>query len=144
MFLLILSGVTAFPLQAEIGFLHARPQWFNPVLNSWIAELKNAVDATPPQVLYGTDWLAFAHIIIALFFVPLLIDPQRYRINLIIGMIACILVFPLAFICGPVREIPFFHQLIDCSFGVGGFALLYTIKLQINKLSVKENETQLN
>jgi len=34
---------------------------------------------------------------------------------------ACVGVIPLALICGPLRGIPFYWQLIDCSFGVVGF-----------------------
>jgi hypothetical protein len=35
-------------------------------------------------------------------------------------MIACVSILPLAFICGPIRQIPFYWRLIDCSFGVFG------------------------
>ena len=35
-------------------------------------------------------------------------------------MIACVAILPLAFICGPIRQIPFYWRLIDCSFGVFG------------------------
>jgi serine/threonine protein kinase len=42
------------------------------------------------------------------------------------GIAACIAVFPVAFVAGTIRGIPFFWQLIDCSFGlVGGLLLLY-------------------
>jgi len=41
------------------------------------------------------------------------------------GLIACVLVFPLALICGPIRGIPFFHQAVDCSFGLLGFIPLW-------------------
>jgi Na+/melibiose symporter-like transporter len=51
-------------------------------------------------------------------------------------MIACVMVLPLAFICGPVRDIPFFWQLIDCSFGVFGFIPLY---MCYRKTKVLEN-----
>ena len=40
-------------------------------------------------------------------------------------MIACILVIPWALIFGPVRGIPFFWRLIDCSFGVVGIIPLF-------------------
>jgi hypothetical protein len=53
------------------------------------------------------------------------------------GMIACIAVFPLAFICGPIRGIPFFHQIIDISFGFFGFILLLNIYNNINQLKSK-------
>ena len=36
------------------------------------------------------------------------------------GIAACLAVIPLALICGPIRGIPFYWRLIDCSFGVIG------------------------
>ncbi len=44
-------------------------------------------------------------------------------------------VIPLALICGPIRGIPFYWRLIDCSFGVVGFVPLWvcqrhTLRLQ--------------
>jgi hypothetical protein len=39
-------------------------------------------------------------------------------------------VIPLAFICGPIRGIPFWWRVIDCSFGVfGALPLLYCLRL---------------
>ena len=36
----------------------------------------------------------------------------------------------LALVCGPVRSIPFFWTLIDCSFGIiGAIPLLYCLRL---------------
>lgn len=133
-FLLILSGLTAFPLRTEMEFLFKHKDSFSPLFSGWIYQLKDVVDSTPDIALYGTDWLAFAHIIISLFFIPVLIDPVKYKVNLKVGMVACLAVFPLAFICGPIRGIPFFHQLIDCSFGVGGILLLLFIYRKINQL----------
>jgi hypothetical protein len=46
-------------------------------------------------------------------------------------MIACFLILPTAFIAGYFRGIPIVWQLIDCSFGVFGFILLYRIYRQI-------------
>lgn len=133
--LLILSGVTAFPVKSEITFLMNHLNWFPVYLQEWIIKLNTTIMQTPDIMLYGTDWLAFAHIIISLFFIPVYINPVKYKVNLIIGMAACILVFPLAFICGPVRGIPFFHQLIDCCFGVFGFLFLWMVYRKINVLS---------
>lgn len=127
MVLLVLSGVTAFPVRWEVDFLNSHLNSLPLFFQAWIRELKLAIGNTPDVVLYGTDWLAFAHIIIALFFIPVFIDPVKHKANVLIGMLACIAVFPLAFICGPIRGIPFFHQLIDCCFGIGGFILLYRI-----------------
>jgi hypothetical protein len=137
--LLALSGITAFPLRTEIQFLVKHISVFPPLLQNWIMQVSSCIQQTPVVILYGTDWLAFAHIIIALFFVPVFIDPLKYKINLQIGMAACVLVFPLAFICGPIRNIPFFHQLIDCSFGLIGISFLYFVYTRINKLKTDEN-----
>ena len=83
-----------------------------------------------PWLAYGTDWLAFAHIIIAVFFIGPLLDPIRNVWVLRAGIIACVLVVPLALICGAVRHIPFTWRLIDCSFGVfGALPLCYCLSL---------------
>jgi hypothetical protein len=129
--LLVLSGVTAFPVRTEIDFLVRHLGTFPMFMQTWILQLKNVIDSTPDIILYGTDWLAFAHIIIAMFFVPVFVNPVKHKTNIVIGMVACVAVFPLAFICGPVRGIPFFHQLIDCAFGVGGILLLFYVHRKI-------------
>lgn len=132
--LLVLSGITAFPLVAEVNWMmdciDAFPRFFHP----WIIRVYQAVNATPDVVLYGTDWLAFAHIIIALFFVGVYLDPVRNKFIVDVGIVACFAVFPLAFICGPVREIPFYHQLIDCCFGALGMIPLLYVKRRIKLL----------
>lgn len=138
--LLALSGITAFPLRTEMDFLIQHKDAFPGYMSQWIEDIFQAISQTPDLVLYGTDWLAFAHIIIALFFIPVFIDPKRYKANLIVAMVACFAVFPLAFICGPVRGIPFFHQLIDCSFGVFGFIPLFYVYKQIKQLNTTNHE----
>ncbi|MCE3229423.1 MAG: hypothetical protein K0S32_3974 [Bacteroidetes bacterium] len=132
--LLLLSGITAFPVRTEIAFLVKHIAAFPQLLQEWILQLDGVISQTPDIMLYGTDWLAFAHIIISMFFIPVFMDPVKHKANLIIGMMACIAVFPLAFICGPIRGIPFFHQLIDCCFGVGGIILLLYVYRQSQKL----------
>lgn len=134
--LLLLSGITAFPIRTEIQFLMNHLNSFPSFLQDWIKTVNDSLASIPDIVLYGTDWLAFGHIIIALFFIPVFIDPVKYKINCIIGIIACAGVFPLAFICGAIRGIPFFHQLIDCSFGLIGGCFLYYIYFQTKKLEI--------
>lgn len=136
--LLLLSGVTAFPIHTEMDFLFKHKQWFPGFLEQWIEFLNTQISSTPQVMFYGTDWLAFAHIVISLFFIPVYFNPVQHRVNVVIGMIACISVFPIAFICGPIRQIPFFHQLIDCAFGVFGFLYLYFIHSKIKSISHHE------
>ena len=88
---------------------------------------------------YGTDWLAFAHVVISVAFIGPLRDPVKNIWVIQFGMISCFMVFPLAFIAGPIRGIPLYWQLIDCSFGVFGFALLYYCYKNILKLERVQN-----
>lgn len=132
--LLALSGITAFPLITEVDFMITHLYWFPSFFHEWIKTVYNSVHQTPSIVLYGTDWLAFAHIVIALFFVGVYQDPVRNKFSINVGIMACIAVIPLAFICGPIRHIPFFHQLIDCCFGLLGLIPLFYIRRKIKLL----------
>lgn len=49
-------------------------------------------------------------------------------------MIACALVIPLAVICGPIRGIPIYWRLIDCSFGVFGIIPLWLCRNYVVRL----------
>ena len=125
---LVISGVTAFPIETELAFVNAQTSSFPDYFQNWINQVYLAVKSTNdnfPYLSYGTDWLAFAHIVIAVSFIGPLKDPIKNIWVIQYGMIACVMVFPLAFIAGPIRGIPFYWQLIDCSFGVFGFALLF-------------------
>jgi hypothetical protein len=130
---LVLSGLTAFPLVWELRLLTS---WFGegttigtalPGLAHWLTHVRQGLEINARDyrfVAYGTDWLAFAHIVIAIAFVGPLLDPVRNVWVVQFGMIACVLVIPLALICGPIRGIPFAWRLIDCSFGVFGLVPL--------------------
>jgi hypothetical protein len=137
---LVLSGVTAFPLLHELDLLarmlgipaDAQPSSLSG-LAFWIATVRDGLRATHaayPWMAYGTDWLAYGHIIIALFFVGPWREPVANAWVLKVGLVACGGVILLAMICGPIRGIPFYWRLIDCSFGVfGALPLLYCLKL---------------
>jgi hypothetical protein len=137
---LVLSGVTAFPLLSEVNQLVCLRGLEGMVsaeavngFDRWILTVRNGLQesyARYPWLAYGTDWLAFAHIVIAVFFVGVFRDPVRNLWVLQAGIVACVLLIPLALICGAVRQIPFGWRLIDCSFGVfGALPLLYCLKL---------------
>ncbi len=134
---LILSGVTAFPIETELSFLVNRSSSFPLFMQNWLATIYTAVKETNanfPHLSYGTDWLAFAHIVIATAFIGPLKDPVKNIWVIQFGMIACIMIFPLALIAGPIRHIPFFWQMIDCSFGVFGTIPLYVCYKKIKVL----------
>lgn len=137
---LILSGVTAFPLEWEMRLLAS---WFGvdpslppdhyTGLSFWLATVNNGLQATNaayPWMAYGTDWLAFAHIAIAVYFIGPLINPLKNDWVIYAGLIGCVLVIPLALICGPLRGIPVYWRVLDCSFGIfGAVPLLYCLHL---------------
>lgn len=137
---LILSGVTAFPLLAEMRFIvrffglgEATSASGFTGLPYWILTVRFGLEdmyAQYPWIAYGTDWLAFGHIVIALFFVGSLFRPRESRSVLCAGIIACVAVVPFALICGEIRGIPVYWRMIDCMFGVVGILpLIYCLRL---------------
>lgn len=144
---LVLSGLTAFPLVWEVDLLHrwARALPLPAELIAWIARvdegLKNT-SANYPFIAYGTDWLAFAHLTIAVAFIGPWRDPVRNRWVLDFGLIACAGIIPLALVAGAVRGIPWFWQLIDCSFGVLGAIPLWLCRRDVDALENTRGKLQ--
>ncbi|MFI8816144.1 MULTISPECIES: hypothetical protein [unclassified Streptomyces] len=139
---LVLSGLTAFPLVTELRWaedvLASSPVPEHlPSLMEWITRVReglDAADASHPFVLYGTDWLAFAHLVIAVAFYGPYRDPVRNIWVIEFGMIACAGIIPLALICGPLRDIPVWWTVIDMSFGVFGVIPLLLLRRLIKRL----------
>jgi hypothetical protein len=139
--LLVLSGLTAFPIEWEMdllgGWLGIDPSTSPGAYGGpkgWIALVAEGVretNAAYPFLAYGTDWLAFGHLVIAAFFVGPWLEPVRNRFVVTVGLVACAGVIPLALIAGPIREIPFWWQLVDCSFGVIGAIPLLLVRRDI-------------
>ena len=138
---LVFSGITAFPLETE---LRAFANWIDADARAatsgfarWIVQVRDGLihtNAKYPFLAYGTDWLAFAHLVIAVAFIGPLRDPVRNVWVVQFGMIACAMVIPLALIAGEARGIPFGWRLIDCSFGVFGIVPLWICYREIRKL----------
>ncbi|MBD0711902.1 MULTISPECIES: hypothetical protein [unclassified Streptomyces] len=141
---LVLSGVTAFPLVTELRLLdQALDGWAAPVAEALpaLAEWTHRVAAgiatagsDSPYLLYGTDWLAFAHLVIAVAFYGAYRDPVRNIWIVEFGMIACVGIIPLALICGPIRDIPFWWSAVDMAFGVIGILPLLHVRRLIKRL----------
>ena len=127
---LLASGATAFPLESElrwlVSWLHAsrlRESAQSIHLLPWFERVEAALidtNARYPFLAYGNDWLAFAHLVIAIAFLGPLVDSVRNKWVIQFGLIACAGVIPLAWIAGPMRGIPLPWRLIDSSFGVFG------------------------
>ncbi|MFT3945443.1 MAG: hypothetical protein QM763_00600 [Agriterribacter sp.] len=140
---LVLSGITAFAVETGLAWVITWWPKGSGILHQWLYKSYEAVHVTNtnyPFIAYGYDWLAFGHIIIAIFFIGVLKDPVRNIWVIKTGCIACILVIPLALIAGHIRQIPIFWRLIDCSFGVTGIIPLFIVyrnallleKIQLN------------
>lgn len=138
---LVLSGVTAFPIQTEINYLANSCKWLPTFLYNWILQIQQGINdsyAKYPFLAYGTDWLAFAHIVIGMAFYGVYKNPVRNIWIIDWAMLCCLAVFPLTFIAGYIRHIPFFHQVIDCSFGIIGLIPLKIVKNKILKLEAMQ------
>ena len=138
---LILSGVTAFPVETELRWLQNHPSLVPSFADKWLKDVYAALIETNtkyPMLAYGFDWLAFAHIMIAMAFIGPIKDPVKNKWIIDWAMLACVAVFPLAFIAGPIRSIPMFHILIDCSFGVIGLIPLGICRKWIGELEKEQ------
>lgn len=143
---LVLSGITAFPLETELrwfsNFIHADADAGTSGFAAWIVRVRDGLidtNAKYPFLAYGTDWLAFAHLVIAVAFIGSLRDPVRNVWVIQFGTIACATVIGLALIAGPIRGIPFGWRLIDCSFGLFGIVPLAICYREIKRLEKETN-----
>lgn len=143
----MLSGVTAVPIRAEVA-LGARllGEDFTaggaipPAVATWLRTVRDAVEAASsrsPLLFYGTDWLAFGHIAIALAFVGALRDPVRNRWLYRFGMMACALVPIWALVFGHIRGIPLWWRMIDSAFGVVGFVPMWLCNRWVARLEAR-------
>lgn len=138
---LAITGLTAFPLETEIAYLVKHSEAYPINLKTWLATVYQAIKTTNlyyPFLSYGTDWLAFAHLVLAVLFIGPLKDPVKNKWVIEFGMICCIAIIPLAIIAGNIRHIPVFWQMIDCSFGILGFIPLILCRINIKKIEILE------
>jgi len=135
---LFLSGLTAIPVASELSWLlkslppeTAMAILFNTVLQAYIE-----VQEKYNFLLYGYDWLAFAHFALAILFIGPYKNPLQNIWVIQFGLIACVLVIPFALVAGYLRGLPFWWRLGDCSFGIIGFAVLWICYRLIKKLRI--------
>jgi hypothetical protein len=150
---LVVSGVTAFPLQTEL-------RWALSILETssvkriaeathllpWTVLVHDGLSETNaryPFLAYGTDWLAFAHLVLAVLFIGPYRDPVRNKWIITFGLIACGGVIPLTLIAGHVRGIPIPWRLIDCSFGIFGAIPLLRCRRLVSALERSETSSHL-
>jgi hypothetical protein len=136
MIILALSGITAMPVEWELSFA---VKFFNEssLVGNWLNDLYVAVKNTNknyPYLPYGYDWLAFAHVVLAIVFIGPYKNPVKNKWVIEFGAIACLLIIPFALIMGYFRGIPIWWRLIDCSFGIVGMIPLSVCYNKINQI----------
>ena len=140
---LTLSGISAIPALWEATLLKqffGSATWLGeifPGIAIWFDRIYEGVHngyGQYPFLAYGTDWLAFGHIAIAIAFIGPLRDPIKNIWVIEFGMIACVLVVPWAIVFSFVRDIPIFWTLIDISFGIFGIIPLWFVRRDIISL----------
>ena len=137
---LVVSGLTAIPLETELAVLERLAGQGSEGFAGWIhrvAEALRETNAKFPFLAYGTDWLAFGHVVIAVAFVGAWRDPVRNKWLFQFGMIACVAVVPWALVFGEVRRIPLGWRLVDCTFGVVGFFPMWLCWRLANEVEAK-------
>jgi len=119
---LIVSGVTVWPAVPELK-MAVHIVWGDGepagVLHGFILraiEGLQSVEANYPFMLYAHDWLAFAHIVLAILFAGAIRDPVRNVWVVQCGLIMCGLVPVLAGICIPIRGLPLVWFWVDFAF----------------------------
>jgi len=119
---LLVSAITVWPAVAELKWA-VRVVWGDAepagTLHRFVLqviEALEAVEADYPFLLYAHDWLAFAHIVLAILFAGAIRDPVRNVWIVQCGLIMCLLVPVLAAICVPIRGLPPVWFWIDAAF----------------------------
>jgi hypothetical protein len=138
---LVLSGLSAFPLRTELPIVmnvltHLGISAQSEVI-LWLAKVDQVLESTGrqyPFLAYGTDWLGFAHIVIAAAFIGAWRDPVRNKWLFVFGLFNCAAVVPFAIIAGGARDIPFFWRLVDSSFGILGAIPLWLSLRYVNQM----------
>ncbi len=137
---LFFSGATAIPLRFELNILNSligigSPlDQFIPSLSHWISVVFEAINDLYdhyPFLIYGYDWLAFGHFVIALSFIGAIKDPIRNLWVVEFSIIACILLVPYALTMGQLRGIPIGWRVIDSLFGIVGIIPLVLVRKMI-------------
>ena len=122
---LLVSAITIWPVEAElktlVGILWGQSEPTG-VFHKFILQVIDAlesIEANYSFMLYGYDWLAYAHIVLAILFAGAIRDPVRNVWIVQCGLIMCALIPVLAGICIPIRGLPLRWFWLDFAFAHG-------------------------
>ncbi|MCK5127447.1 MAG: hypothetical protein KAR42_14420 [candidate division Zixibacteria bacterium] len=140
---LLVSAVTIWPAISELKFA-VQLVWGDSqpvsVLHSFIIQAIEGLEKTQTKylfMLYAHDWLAFAHIVLAILFAGAIRNPVKNIWIVQCGLIMCMLVPVLAIICIPLRGLPWVWFWVDFT-----FALLAGLPLWIALRDIRRAEKQ--
>jgi hypothetical protein len=140
--ILIISGATASFPKEGIDFIYNQIPIPFEFMKKWIALVYSEIINTPNHLIYGYDWLAFGHYAIAISFWGVYRNAKQNLWIVEWAMINSFLIIPFALTFGHFRGIPFWWQMVDCSFGVGSLILLFYLRNLIQKTGIKDMEKE--
>lgn len=134
---LLLNGISAIPLGTELNILLSNEQTLPKFLSDWLTYVAKGVHDTTAHygfMRYGFDWLAFAHLLIAIAFIGPLKDPIKNEWVVQWGMIASALSILMAFGWERMRSIPLWWSGVDASVAAIAFIILWLCNKWIGEL----------
>ena len=137
---LFFSGITVWPMKWELKTF-VEIVWGNNepknIIHSFMLQVINGIDAVEilyPFMLYGYDWLAYAHIMLAVLFAGAIRDPVRNKWIVQCGLVMCAIIPVLAGIFIPLRGLPLYWIFIDSAFAPGAALPLWIALRDILKV----------
>ena len=134
---LLLNGISAVPLQTELKILLSNPDALPAFVRDWWMYVQKGVSETSWNytfMRYGFDWLAFAHLLIAIAFLGPLKDPIKNEWVITWGMIASALSALMALGWEQKRLIPLWWACIDASIAIIAFLILLLCNSWVQQL----------
>jgi len=147
---LLVSGVTVWPavpelkLAVQVAWGNAEPTGALHILVLRAIQGLEYVGGNYPFMLYAHDWLAFAHIVLAILFAGAIRDSIRNVWIVQCGLIMCALVPVLAGICIPLRGLPLCWFWIDFSFAPAAGLPLWIALRDIRRAEAKLTDGRQN
>ncbi len=137
---LLVSGVTIWPASWELR-TGIRLLWGGAepsgTLHAFVVRVRDAYETIrvrQPFLLYGYDWLAFAHLALAILFAGAARDPVRNLWVIECGLITCALVPVLAGVCIPLRGIPPVWFWFDFAFAPAAALPLWIARRSVRRI----------
>ena len=136
---LLLNGISSLPLRTELNILLSYSGQLPQFLVDWWTYVNQGVLETSEKynfMRYGFDWLAFAHLTIAIAFIGPLRDPIKNQWVVKWGMIVAALGIVMAFGWERMRDIPIWWSFVDAGISYVAFLVLWFCNRWIEKLKV--------